>query len=73
MRAPLVEKQIPEQADDPGMSEKEVVERVMLGETVDKEFITVVDAAEVARMFAALESNPLTGQSLNVSHVWSMI
>ncbi|GIX15260.1 MAG: hypothetical protein KatS3mg118_3219 [Paracoccaceae bacterium] len=31
MRTPLVEKQIPEQARDLGISEKEVVERVMLG------------------------------------------
>jgi 3-hydroxybutyrate dehydrogenase len=72
VRTPLVEKQIPEQAPDLGISEKEVVERVMLGETVDKEFTTVEDVAEVAWMFAAFPTNALTGQSLNVSHGWSM-
>ena len=41
IKTPLVEKQIPEQAKALGISEKEVVERIMLGGTVDKEFTTV--------------------------------
>ena len=72
VRTPLVEKQIPEQARDLGISEKEVVERIMLGETVDKEFTTVEDVAEVAFVFAAFPTNALTGQALNVSHGWNM-
>ncbi|MGB3243057.1 MAG: 3-hydroxybutyrate dehydrogenase [Sulfitobacter sp.] len=72
VKTPLVEKQIPEQARDLGISEEEVVNKIMLGETVDKEFTTVEDVAEVAWMFAAFPSNALTGQSLNVSHGWSM-
>lgn len=72
VKTPLVEKQIPEQARDLGISEEEVVSKVMLGETVDTEFTTVEDVAEVAWMFAAFETNALTGQSLNVSHGWSM-
>ncbi len=72
VRTPLVEKQIPEQARDLGISEKEVVERVMLGNTVDKEFTTVEDVAEVAFFFAAFPTNALTGQSLVVSHGWCM-
>ncbi len=72
VRTPLVDKQIPEQARDLGISEEEVVNKVMLGETVDKEFTTVEDVAEVAWMFAAFPTNALTGQSLNVSHGWSM-
>jgi 3-hydroxybutyrate dehydrogenase len=72
VRTPLVEKQIPEQARTLGISEKEVVERVMLGATVDTEFTTIEDVAEVAHMFAAFPSNALTGQSLNVSHGWHM-
>lgn len=72
VRTPLVEKQIPEQARDLGISEKEVVERVMLGNTVDKEFTTVEDVAEVAFVFAAFPTNALTGQSLVVSHGWNM-
>lgn len=72
VRTPLVEKQIPEQARDLGISEKEVVERVMLGSTVDKEFTTVEDVAEVAFFFAAFPTDALTGQSLVVSHGWNM-
>ncbi|WP_102107636.1 3-hydroxybutyrate dehydrogenase [Oceaniglobus roseus] len=72
VKTPLVEKQIPEQAKDLGISEEEVVNRVMLGQTVDTEFTTVEDVAEVAWVFAAFPTNALTGQSLNVSHGWSM-
>ncbi len=72
VKTPLVEKQIPEQAKDLGISEKEVVNRVMLGETVDKEFTTIEDVAEVAHLFAAFPTNALTGQSLVVSHGWYM-
>ena len=69
---PLVEKQIPEQADKLGISEDDVVRKVMLKDTVDGEFTTVADVAEVALMFAAFPTNALTGQSLIVSHGWSM-
>ena len=72
VRTPLVEKQIPEQAAELGISEKEVIERIMLGETVDKEFTSVEDVAEVAFVFAAFPTNALTGQALNVSHGWNM-
>jgi 3-hydroxybutyrate dehydrogenase len=44
----------------------------MLKETVDGEFTTVEDVAEVALFFAAFKSNALTGQSLIVSHGWFM-
>jgi 3-hydroxybutyrate dehydrogenase len=72
VRTPLVDKQIPEQAKELGISEDEVIRRVMLKETVDGEFTTVQDVAEIALFFAAFESNALTGQSLNVSHGWFM-
>jgi len=72
VRTPLVDKQIPEQAKTLGISEAEVVRNVMLKETVDGEFTTVADVAEVALFFAAFPSNALTGQSLVVSHGWFM-
>lgn len=72
VRTPLVEKQIPEQAKNLGISEAEVVSKMMLGGTVDGEFTTVADVAEVAYLFAAFPSNALTGQSLNVSHGWNI-
>ena len=72
VRTPLVEKQIPEQAKSLGITEEEVVKNVMLKDTVDGEFTTVQDVAEVALMFASFPSNALTGQSLVVSHGWFM-
>ncbi|MBL0371592.1 3-hydroxybutyrate dehydrogenase [Rhizobium sp. KVB221] len=70
VRTPLVEKQIPEQARTLGISEEEVVKKVMLGQTVDGEFTTIEDVAETALFFASFESNALTGQSVIVSHGW---
>lgn len=72
VRTPLVDKQIPEQARELGISEEDVVRKVMLGQTVDGEFTTVEDIAEVALLFAAFETNALTGQSLVASHGWFM-
>jgi 3-hydroxybutyrate dehydrogenase len=72
VRTPLVEKQIPEQAKELGISEAEVVKNVMLKETVDGEFTTVDDVAAAALFFAGFETNALTGQSLVVSHGWFM-
>lgn len=72
VRTPLVDKQIPEQAKELGISEDEVVQKVMLGQTVDGEFTTVADIAEVALFFASFPTNALTGQSLVASHGWFM-
>lgn len=72
VRTPLVDKQIPEQSKELGISEEEVVKKVMLKDTVDGEFTTVDDVANVALMLAAFESNALTGQSIVVSHGWFM-
>jgi 3-hydroxybutyrate dehydrogenase len=72
VRTPLVDKQIPEQAQKLGITEDAVIKDVMLKETVDGEFTTVRDVAEAALFFASFESNALTGQSLIVSHGWFM-
>lgn len=72
VRTPLVEKQIPEQAQELGISEADVIKNVMLKDTVDHEFTTVDDVAAAALFLAGFESNALTGQSLIVSHGWCM-
>jgi 3-hydroxybutyrate dehydrogenase len=72
VRTPLVEKQIPEQAKELGISEQEVIKKIMLKDTVDGEFTTTNDVAQTALFFASFESNALTGQSLIVSHGWFM-
>ena len=72
VRTPLVDKQIPEQAQELGISEEDVVKNVMLKDTVDGEFTTVDDVANVALTLAGFETNALTGQSIVVSHGWFM-
>lgn len=72
VRTPLVDKQIPEQAKELGISEEEVVKRVMLGNTVDGIFTTVDDVAQTALFLATFPTAALTGQSFIVSHGWAM-
>ncbi len=72
VRTPLVDKQIPEQAQLLGISEDDVIKKVMLKDTVDGEFTTAQDVADVALFFAAFPNNALTGQSIVVSHGWFM-
>src|SRR6476646_7097710 len=72
VRTPLVDKQIPEQAQHLGISEEDVIKKIMLKDTVDGEFTTVDDVAQTALFFATFPSNALTGQSLIVSHGWFM-
>jgi 3-hydroxybutyrate dehydrogenase len=72
VRTPLVEKQIPEQASELGISEAEVIKNVMLKNTVDGVFTTVEDIAQTALYLATFPSAALTGQSIVVSHGWFM-
>ena len=72
VRTPLVEKQIPEQAAALGLSEADVVRKVMLKDTVDGEFTTTDDVARTAVFLAGFPTNALTGQSIVVSHGWFM-
>ena len=72
VRTPLVDKQIPEQAKELGISEEDVIKHVMLKDTVDGEFTTTGDVVEAVLFFAGFKTNALTGQSLVVSHGWFM-
>jgi 3-hydroxybutyrate dehydrogenase len=72
VRTPLVDRQIPEQAKELGISEENVVKHVMLKDTVDGEFTTTADVAEAVLFLVGFETNALTGQSLVVSHGWCM-
>jgi 3-hydroxybutyrate dehydrogenase len=72
VRTPLVDKQIPEQAKELGISEADVIKNVMLKDTVDGEFTTVDDVADAVLFFAGAKTNALTGQSMVVSHGWFM-
>jgi 3-hydroxybutyrate dehydrogenase len=72
VRTPLVDKQIPEQAQQLGIPERAVISDIMLKDTVDGEFTTLQDVAQTALFLASFPSNALTGQSLVVSHGWFM-
>ncbi|MCK9511766.1 MAG: 3-hydroxybutyrate dehydrogenase [Pigmentiphaga sp.] len=72
VRTPLVDKQIPEQAQEFGITEEEVIKNIMLKDTVDGQFTTTDDVADAVLYFAAAKSNAMTGQSLVVSHGWFM-
>jgi len=72
VRTPLVDKQIPEQAKELGITEEQVIKEVMLKDTVDGVFTTTDDVAQAVLYFAGFPTNALTGQSLVVSHGWFM-
>lgn len=72
VKTPLVDKQIPEQAKALNISEEEVVNRVMLGKTVDGQFTTSEEIIEAVLFFMQFPSLALTGQSLLVSHGQNM-
>ena len=72
MRTSLVEIKNPEQARNLGITGEQVVNDVVLKDTVDGEFSTLDDIAETAVFLAAFPTNALTGQSIVVSHGWFM-
>jgi 3-hydroxybutyrate dehydrogenase len=72
VRTALVEAQIAPQAAALGMSEEDVISKVMLKDTVDGEFTTTQDVADTALFLADFPTSALTGQSVVVSHGWHM-
>ncbi len=54
VKTPLVEKQIPEQAQELHISEEDVIKKIMLKDTVDGEFTTTDDVAQTALFFRFL-------------------
>lgn len=69
---PLVEKQIPEQAKAHKMSEKEVIEKVLLKDVPQKRFISVEECGELAVYLASEAGSGITGQAINLSGGWAM-
>jgi len=72
VRTPLVEKQIPEQAKLLNLDPQDVIEKVMLKDTVDHQFTTMDEITEAALFLAGQKTLALTGQSLMLSHGWVM-
>ena len=55
-----------------GITEEEVVKNIMLRDTVDGQFTTVEDVANMLA-FLANDQGALTGQSLRLTHGWAMM
>jgi 3-hydroxybutyrate dehydrogenase len=72
VRTALVDKQIPEQAELLGLTEEEVIQKVMLKDTVDGQFTTTDEIADAAVFLAEQKTLALTGQAMIVSHGWAM-
>jgi 3-hydroxybutyrate dehydrogenase len=72
VRTPLVEKQIPEQAKILDIGEQDVIEKVMLKDTVDKQFTSTEEIAAAAVFLAEQKTLALTGQSIMLTHGWFM-
>lgn len=67
VRTPLIEVQLPLLARERGVSEEDVV-KDFLRHTVDGEYTTVQELAELAVMLAAFPSKLMNGQSIGASH-----
>lgn len=68
---PLVEKQIPDQARAHGISEKDVVEKIMLAPQPNKKFATVEEIAALSILLCSDMGASITGASLPVDGGWT--
>ena len=68
---PLVEGQIADQARSHGMSEQEVVDKVMLKKQAIKSFVAVEDLAATALHLASDAGKSITGASLPIEGGWA--
>jgi 3-hydroxybutyrate dehydrogenase len=68
VRTPLIERQLPILAKEAGVSEEQIVKDLFLRLTVDDEYTTEAELADVALFLASFPTNALTGQSVSVSH-----
>ena len=72
VRTPLVDKQIPEQAKKLGISEDDVIKKVMLKEPSTASSRPSPTSPTSRSSSPPSRRNALTGQSLVVSHGWFM-
>ncbi len=70
VKTPLVEKQIPDTAKARGMTEEEVIQKVILEAQPTKKFVTVEDVAALAVFLAGPNSSSLTGAAYQIDGGW---
>jgi 3-hydroxybutyrate dehydrogenase len=68
---PLVEGQIKDQAKAHGISEAEVVQKIMLHKQPVKEFVSIELLANMALLIASENSKTLTGAALPIEGGWT--
>jgi 3-hydroxybutyrate dehydrogenase len=71
VKTPLVEKQIAEQAKAHQLSEKEVIEKVMLAKHAIKDFVTVEQLGKLALFLASDDARLITGTAMPVDGGWN--
>jgi 3-hydroxybutyrate dehydrogenase len=70
VKTPLVEKQIPDQAKARGMSEAEVIEKVILDAQPTREFVTVEQIGALAVFLSSKAAAQVTGAALSIDGGW---
>jgi 3-hydroxybutyrate dehydrogenase len=71
VRTPLVDRQIPDQAKARGMSEEEVIEKVILDAQPTKEFVTVEQIGALAVFLTTKNAAAVTGAALSIDGGWT--
>ncbi len=71
VKTPLVEKQIAEQALAHGISEEEVISKIMLQKHAVKEFVSVETIGNLALFLASEGANLITGTAMPVDGGWT--
>jgi 3-hydroxybutyrate dehydrogenase len=71
VRTPLVEDQIKDQAKAHGISEEEVVEKIMLDKHAVKDFVTVEQLASTSLFLAGEQASTITGTAIPVDGGWT--
>jgi 3-hydroxybutyrate dehydrogenase len=71
IRTPLVDAQIGAQARAHGMSEQEVIERIMLEPMPKKRFVTVEEVAATVEFLASDAARNITGQTIVIDGGWT--
>jgi 3-hydroxybutyrate dehydrogenase len=71
IRTPLVDAQIAAQARAHGISEQEVIERIMLEPMPKKQFITVEEVAATVEFLSGHAARNITGQTIVIDGGWT--
>jgi 3-hydroxybutyrate dehydrogenase len=70
VKTPLVEKQIPDQAKARGMSEADVIQKVILEAQPTKQFVTVEQVGALAIFLTTAAAAQITGAALQIDGGW---